>query len=234
MTLADVSKMPRAVHFTRRRFLADRPVVSRRSRLAKPPLSRDVIVAVALDLLDREGLAGLSLRRVAAALDTGPASFYVYLANLDELCARMLDKALGDVNPPEKENLPWRDRLKQFLLSYLRTLCARPELAHLALSTSSTGPNVKHILERLLGLWKRGGVDGARAAWGVELLTLYVTAVAAEQNNRSTKGNDLERVTRAVRSIKPGEFPLLLACQDAIQAGTEEQRGRLADFRRQE
>jgi AcrR family transcriptional regulator len=49
-------------------------VVSRRARPAKAPLSRDGIVATGLELLSEHGLPGLSLRRIAAALDTGPAS----------------------------------------------------------------------------------------------------------------------------------------------------------------
>src|SRR5689334_6270924 len=47
-----------------------RQIISRRTRPAKAPLSREVIVSTALDILRREGIAGLSLRKVAAALDT--------------------------------------------------------------------------------------------------------------------------------------------------------------------
>jgi AcrR family transcriptional regulator len=49
-------------------------IVSRRSRPAKAPLSRDLVVSTALEILETEGLSELSLRRVAAAvLDPGPA-----------------------------------------------------------------------------------------------------------------------------------------------------------------
>ena len=62
-------------------------IISRRNRPAKAPLSRDLIVSTALEILERDGLSGLSLRRIATALDTGAASLYVYLANLNELHA---------------------------------------------------------------------------------------------------------------------------------------------------
>ena len=48
---------------------------STRDRPAKAPLSREVIVSTALHILDQDGLSGLSLRRVAAALDTGAYYF---------------------------------------------------------------------------------------------------------------------------------------------------------------
>ena len=58
-------------------------IVSRRTRPAKAALSLERIVSTALEILEQEGLSGLSLRRAATALDTGPASLYVYLENLE-------------------------------------------------------------------------------------------------------------------------------------------------------
>src|ERR1019366_9340392 len=110
-------------------------IVSRRSRPAKAPLSRDLIVSTALHILDRDGFSGLSLRRVATALDTGAASLYVYVANLEELHALMLDQALAAVPVTEAGSLPWRDRLKTFLMAYLDVLYNRRGLAPLALET---------------------------------------------------------------------------------------------------
>ena len=163
---------------------APRRIVSRRDRPAKPPLSRDAIVATALDLLTRDGLSTLSLRKVAAALDTGPASLYVYVANLAELHALMLDRALGAVELPAAGEGGWRDRLTAVLASYLRVLYDGPGLAQLALSTIAVGPHALRLIETLLDVLLEGGIDPPVAAWAVDLLTLHVTAVAAEQDVR--------------------------------------------------
>jgi AcrR family transcriptional regulator len=201
-----------------------RPIVSRRSRPAKPPLSRDLIVASALQILDRDGLAGLSLRRVAAVLDTGAASLYVYLANLDELHALMLDQALSAVRLPNSRKSSWRHRLKAFLLSYLHVLYERRGLAQLALSTISSGPHTLRIWERLLGLLKEGGVEDAKAVWAVDLLTLYVTAVAAEKSNWRENGQGPGRVKDAIQSASAEEFPLVFASKKALLSGDAEVR----------
>ena len=206
----------------------DRPpreIIGRRSRPAKAPLSRDVIVSTALDILERDGLAGLSLRRVATALETGAASLYVYLSNLDELHALMLDRALAAVELPKTRRLPWRDRLKTFLLSYLHVLYERPGLAQLALSTIASGPNSLRIWERLLGLLKEGGVEDVKAAWGVDLLTLYVTAIAAEQSIRRASGQGLGRVETALSAISAVELPLVFAAKEALLSGGGDTRG---------
>src|SRR6266496_3019075 len=64
-----------------------RQVTSRRGGPAKPPLSQDAIVNAALALLVREGPEGMSLRKVASALETGAASLYAYVESLGELQA---------------------------------------------------------------------------------------------------------------------------------------------------
>jgi AcrR family transcriptional regulator len=188
-----------------------REIISRRNRPAKAPLSRDVIVSTALRILEKEGLSGLSLRRVATALDTGAASLYVYLANLDELYSLMLDQALAAVKLPKSGNLPWRDRLKKYLLAYLHVLYEGQGLAQLAMSTIATGPNSLQMWEVLLGLLKEGGVEDARLVWGVDTLLLYVTAVAAEQSNWRATGQDLGRVGSALAAVSADQFPLVSA-----------------------
>jgi AcrR family transcriptional regulator len=201
-----------------------RQTVSRRGRPAKAPLSRDLIVTTALAILDQDGLHGLSLRRVAAALDTGAASLYVYLANLGELHALVLDQALAAVRLPEARGLPWRDRLKAVLRGYRHVLDARQGLAQLALSTIATGPNSLRIWELLLGLLKEGGADNVKATWGVDLLTLYVTAVAAEQSNWRASGEGIGRVKNALLTVSAEEFPLVFASREAWLAGDADAR----------
>src|SRR4051794_25633292 len=73
---------------------------SRRERPAKPALSRPGIVDAALTILRDEGLAKVTMRRIAAALDTGPASLYVYVHNTEDLHAQILDALLADIATP--------------------------------------------------------------------------------------------------------------------------------------
>jgi len=45
------------------------------------PLSRALVLRTALDIIDRDGVAGLSMRRLGGALDRDPMSLYRYAAN---------------------------------------------------------------------------------------------------------------------------------------------------------
>ena len=196
-----------------------RKIISRRNRPAKAPLSQDLIVSTALDILERDGLSGLSLRRIASALDTGAASLYVYLANVNELHALMLDQALASIKLPKNQDLAWRDRIKSFLLDYFHVLYERQGLAELAMSTIATGPNSLRIWELLLGLLKEGGGETARAAWGVDLLILYVTAIAAEQSIRNKNSQSLDEVKLALSAVSSEEFPLIFSLKESLFSG---------------
>ena len=195
-----------------------RAIVSRRTRPAKVPLSREAIISVALELLTREGLSGLSLRKVAVAFDTGAASLYVYVADLSELHALVLDRALGEVALPDDQAGDWRHRLKGVLGAYFHTLAARPGLAQLAMSTMPIGPNSLRLTERLLGLLIEGGMQGS-AAWAVDLLTLYVTAFAAEQGLHQAHVESIGRMERAMSNLPPEDYPHIHALGGRLFSG---------------
>src|SRR5919202_563473 len=105
---------------------------SRRERPAKPPLSRDAIVAAALEIARTEGVEALSMRRVAQALDTGAASLYVYVADRQELQELVFDAAIGTIELPAIEPERWREQLKE--------LRRRPTPASSCRSTSPRSP----------------------------------------------------------------------------------------------
>lgn len=190
--------------------------LSRRERPAKAPLSVDAILAAALDLMAREGLDGLSLRQVAAALDTGPASLYVYVENFDALLSQMLDRALGKVVIPPASRGDWRERLSALLLSYFKVLMSMPGLGQLALTTISTGPNSLRMFEAILALLREGGIDEDRAAWALDEFPLQFAAIAAEQDARRRQTNPLDSLQQTIESISPETYPHLHAVRKKI------------------
>ena len=202
-------------------------VVSRRGGPVKQPLSRDAIVAEALEQLTRDGLDSMSLRKVAAALETGPASLYVYVADLGELQALVFDRALARVGVRGAKQKDWRERVKGLLRSYLQVLVASPGLAQLAFRRAAVGPNALRIADALLGNLAGAGVDRRTAAWAVDLLLLYVTAQAAEQGQR---GNDSEHdpsnpegaVARAINGVSAEEYPHIHAAREEMLSGPRE------------
>lgn len=199
-------------------------VQSRRGGPVKQPLSRDAIVSEALRLLTADGLEGMSLRKVAAALETGPASLYAYIEDLDELRALVLDRALGKVDVRPREGADWRGGVHSVLESYARVLSASPGLAQLAFGTIAVGPNALRITEALLGLLQQGAIALEARAWAVDLLILQVTAVVAEHAGGLDPAAPDGPVARAVASVAERDYPQIHATRWHLLSGTGTER----------
>ena len=170
------------------------------------------------------------MRRVAQALDTGPASLYVYVANTAELHAAVLDELLAGL--PEDGTGPWRTRLDVLLRGYADLLFTYPRLARSALVLRPVGGNALRLYDRVLGLLLEGGVPADRAAWGVDLLLLYVTSNAAEHSapapgdidasaDENAKTSALEH---ALRSADAEATPHVALHVDQLLGGTPAER----------
>jgi AcrR family transcriptional regulator len=87
----------------------------------KPGLSRERVVDAAVRVAAAEGLAAVSMTRVAKELGAGPMSLYRHVKNKDELLALMIDMAMGPTRPdPSGEG--WRADLAQWAWSFRTTL----------------------------------------------------------------------------------------------------------------
>jgi AcrR family transcriptional regulator len=190
---------------------ASGPVVhSRRERPAKPALTRQGIIDAGLSIMNEEGLSKVTMRRIAGALDTGHASLYVYVRDVEDLHAQILDALLAPVAAAAPPAGPWRDRLKALLTGYGEVLRARPEIARMALSTQPGGPNYVALVDAVLGLLLEGGASDRAAAWGVDLLLLYPTASAVEHSgprpSRHAPG-DVDAMATALAEVDASSRP---------------------------
>jgi AcrR family transcriptional regulator len=79
----------------------------------RSPLDRARIVRAALRVADAEGLAAVTMRRVASDLRTGAMSLYRHVPGKEALVSFMIDEALGEDAPPAKPSGNWRDDLRE-------------------------------------------------------------------------------------------------------------------------
>ncbi|MEU8630067.1 TetR/AcrR family transcriptional regulator [Streptomyces sp. NPDC048669] len=203
----------------------DQPRRSRRERPAKPALSRDGIVATAVGIMQSEGLAKVTMRRLAQELDTGPASLYVYVANTAELHAAILDELLGTLRVAHGGG--WRERLEWLLTSYTDTLFTHPGLSRAALVTRPSGTHYLRLVESLLALLDEGGIPPGQAAWGVDVLLQYATATAAEQATRDQSTDtqaEWDSLTGALHGTSARTHPHIAGVAAQLVSGTAEQR----------
>ncbi|GLI07787.1 MULTISPECIES: TetR/AcrR family transcriptional regulator [Paenibacillaceae] len=197
-----------------------RKIVSRRARPAKEPLSHELIVKTAYELLKEEGTSGMSMRKVAKALDTGPSSLYVYVKNLQELSSYVLDYGLGELVLPELTEGNWKEQLFRALDAYVMLLIEQPGLAELSLQAIPVGTHAFRLNEYLLTVLHKGGITSTSAAWGMDLLLLYVSSVAFEKAARSRHGEEqMNAIQRSYQASDPVRFPLIHSLKEELFSG---------------
>ena len=215
----------------------NRPVRHRstRDRPAKAPLSEDVVVDAALAILQSDGLEAVTMRRVAAALDTGPASLYVYVAGREGLLQAMLDRVVATVELEVPDPSRWRAQLHSLLVRVRQALAAHPGIAAMTLADPPTTAAVLRLVENLLGILLAGGLSPQDAAWASDIFVLLATAAAREDDVRRPRGaSDDERreqvanLRQTLAALPPDQFPLIAGHAAEMVAGDGDERFRFA------
>jgi AcrR family transcriptional regulator len=205
---------------------------STRDRPAKAPLSENAIVDAALALTRAEGLEAVTMRRIAAELDTGAASLYVYVRDRDQLLRAMLGRAAGTVPLVTPEAARWRAQVHDLLRGWREALEAHPGLASALPGELLTTDDALAGAENLLGILLAGGIAAQDAAWACDILTVIVTATAAEADARRAAGRatDADRddavagMRETLASLPAERFPLLVGHVSELVAGAGDER----------
>src|SRR5690242_20314802 len=76
-------------------------------------LTRDAIVAAAIEIADEEGIEAVSIRRIATKLESRPMSLYSHIEHKGELIELMIDEVIGEAVLPGEVPDDWREALRQ-------------------------------------------------------------------------------------------------------------------------
>lgn len=139
-----------------------------------PPLSRERIVATAVELLDAQGVDGLTMRRLADRLGSGVMSLYWHVDNKEDVFDLALDSVLEYRGAPQiVESQDWREEVAHMLEDWRASMLRHPWSASL-LSRRALGPNILSRLELLSKTLYRAGVADADLNVAIWSLWNYV------------------------------------------------------------
>jgi AcrR family transcriptional regulator len=143
-------------------------------------LSRDQVLAAALDLVDDEGLAALSMRRLGARLGVEAMTLYHHVPNKDALLDGLVEAVLRDAasDPPDDD---WRAALRGYAHRLRAALLAHPGVLPLAVSRPASTPASLRIVERVLGALCTAGFPLGAALDLVNALSVFVLGHAAAE-----------------------------------------------------
>jgi AcrR family transcriptional regulator len=157
-------------------------------------LTRERIVAAGIAIADQDGLARVSVRRIAAQLDASPMSLYHYVRSKRDLLNLMLDAANAGFGWPVKTITDWRGVLCHFAWESRSCLKQHPWVNQLRAADPEYGPESIRILEWLLTSLSKVGLDVQTAIRVIGVLFVFVNGfVAAESSGSSACQNQARR-----------------------------------------
>jgi AcrR family transcriptional regulator len=164
-----------------------------------PLLSTDAIVAAALAVADAEGLAALSMRRVATEMGVAAMSLYRHVTDKDDLVLRMTDAVVSEWRLPSDAPEGWRLGVELATREMWQAFRRHPWLAP-ALSMTRPQP-IAHGLAYLE--WVMRALEGS----GLDLSTMFTVYLTLINHVRGTAMNlEMEAEAEAATGMDNEEW----------------------------
>ncbi|HEY8472287.1 MAG TPA: TetR/AcrR family transcriptional regulator C-terminal domain-containing protein [Natronosporangium sp.] len=162
---------------------ASRPgeVWLRDDRPRRRRLTREQIVAAAVALLDADGVAGLSMRRLAARLRVAPMSIYEHVAGKEDILDLALDAAFAEIDPGVSSDGDWRATIAHQLTEGRRVMHRHPWMITLVGSRPLLGPATLERSERFYAALHRAGLAGPALVAAVNALFGFLHGFVASE-----------------------------------------------------
>ncbi|MGF1648787.1 MAG: TetR/AcrR family transcriptional regulator C-terminal domain-containing protein [Kineosporiaceae bacterium] len=189
-------------------------------RRGVPGLTRERIVAAALDLGDARGLAGVSMRRVAEVLGCDPMALYWHVRNKEDLLDAVADTVLAELVVPASGD--WPGRLRATCLDLRRILLAHPAAAQRFATRPPLGPHAVRACEAVLGVLGSAGTSPAGAARLLQTLVSYTVGAVAQELATPSRAaaTRTDEVRRTLGGLSPTDFPLTAAAAGHLVSRT--------------
>ena len=182
-------------------------------------LTREKIVKAAVEIVDRDGLAALSMRHLGAALGVDPMAVYHYLPNKAALYDAIVEAVMADVDlepgadtgshAASGHKLPPIEQLRQMALSYRDALLAHPNALPVIATRPVRTPASLRPIERMLAVIAGLGFTAQESIAFVDVCGHYIMGWA-QTYAAHQKGSELhDHGPMPMDELPPDEFPNL-------------------------
>lgn len=147
-----------------------------------PLLSREQVLRAAMEIIDEEGLAGLSIRRLATVLGVNGTSLYHHFSSKDEIVLGAAEFALARARPPSVPGGQWQQWLPEYARGLRRALLAHPALLPAMVRCRMSGAGARLLngsAERMLA----EGVPSAAVMPLLDALELFAIGSALHETH---------------------------------------------------
>lgn len=154
------------------------PAAGRPTPGPRATLSRDEVVAAAIEIADQDGLDGLSMKAVGQRLGRTAMALYTYVPGKDELVDLMYDRVHAELPTRYPVAEGWRSAARTWAGDLGEFFLRHPWTLQISYARPVLGPHEQTMLETLVGILRHTGLDAPVLRRAVSALLHLVRGAA--------------------------------------------------------
>jgi AcrR family transcriptional regulator len=165
---------------------------------ARTRLSRDRVLAAALDLVQEAGVDALSMRKLGETLGVEAMSLYNHVRNKDDILDGLVEMVMKDMACPPLSG-DWRASMRQRAFSVHEVLVRCPWAASMIEARPNPGPVRLGLCDAVLGVLRNAGFSLELAYHASITLDAYIYGFTFQQSNWPSDAAGREAAVDAAR-----------------------------------
>lgn len=184
----------------------------------RPPLTRERIVRTALTIVDRDGLAALSMRRLGSELGVDPMAVYYHVPNKEALLDAIVEAVMSEIDLEAEDcGADPEERILSAANAYLAVMLAHANALPIMLSRGPSTSAAARPVEYLIGVLREAGLPPAEAMAGMNAIASAVRGSAAMLAPAGTQPPTAQELEVLAAQFPAAEFPYLAEAAMAEQ-----------------
>ncbi|MDH6139676.1 MULTISPECIES: TetR/AcrR family transcriptional regulator [Kitasatospora] len=184
------------------------------TRGPKPALSLTGIAEAGIEIADSQGLAALSMQRLAGALGYTKMSLYRYVPGKAELIALMVEQAMGE--PPASREADWRGQLGDWARRLYAVFAHHPWLLDATVGPRPIGPAEVSWMERGVSALAHTRLTGAEQLDALALLAGHARGIAVQARASAQPESQLTAVLGELMTTQRDRFPAVATAMASV------------------
>ena len=170
------------------------PTVKKRPGRKRGEVTTDDVVGAAIEIVDREGVDAVTIRRVAEACGLSPMGLYRHVRDKDDLLDKVVDAVVGPGLRDLDASGSWDQQVAELFRHLRRVLLDHPGIAVLCVLRPTPVIGVARFYARMLAALAEGGFTGTDAVHAFDTLLMFTFGSVLWEIPRTTDVRVRERL----------------------------------------
>jgi len=173
-------------------------------------LSRARIISAAVDLIEREGVEAVSMRRIAALLDCGVMSLYNHVPSKAALLDDVAERVISGIEFTAMPGASWEEQVRAQARAFRAIARKYPRSTMLVVSRPTASLTGLRPIENALATLREAGCGGSEAVLIVRAFIAFIMGSLLREVGVTPGLREDERGGEAIMAAAapdPAEFP---------------------------